>query len=37
MSILHYIVYRIEFKPIEEAIKEYDFIKIVEGESFDIK
>lgn len=31
------LVYRIEFKPIEEAIKEYDFIKIVEGESFDIK
>ncbi len=31
------LVHRLDFKPIEVAIKEYDFIEIVEGESFDIK
>ena len=31
------LVHRLELKPIEEAIKEYEFIEIVEGESYDIK
>lgn len=31
------LVHRLDFKPIEEAIKEYDFIEIVEGESYDIE
>lgn len=31
------LVHRLDIKPIEDAIKEYDFIEIVEGESYDIK
>ena len=31
------LVHRLDFKPLEEAIKEYDFIEIVEGESYEIK
>ena len=31
------LVQKLEFKPLEEAIKEYAFIEIVEGESYDIK
>jgi hypothetical protein len=31
------LVHWLDFKPLDEAIKEYDFIEIVEGESFEIK
>lgn len=31
------LIHKLDFKPLEDAIKEYDFIEIVEGESFDIK
>ena len=30
-------VFKHDFKPLEEAIKEYDIIEIVEGESYEIK
>lgn len=31
------LVHRLDFKPLNEAISEFDFIEIVEGESYEIK